>query len=152
MQFLLALVLALCAGLVPARAQPTSGHRGLGVLASDLPPDAPLRGGAWVHKLVPRSAAEAAGLRPNDVIVAVDGTPAQDVQALGAAMAALGPDRRVTIRLLRPAGGGATPPQAARTATVPVAPAVPQAVSRTVAWTRFVDPNEHGFSLEIPAG
>ena len=66
--------------------------------------DEPVRsGGALVHRVVPGSPADAAGLAVDDVVVAVGGKPVRDVAAVLAAVddAEVGETVRVTVR--RPA-------------------------------------------------
>jgi hypothetical protein len=68
-----------------------------------LPGDRELSG-AWIREVVPDSPAEAAGLRPDDLITAVDGRAVDTNHPLEALIGAYEPGDRVTITYLR--GGG----------------------------------------------
>jgi hypothetical protein len=118
----------------------------------------------------PDSAATAAGLQPNDVIVAVDGQPINAASSLTADIAAYSAGDRVTLAVIRPSGNGiqrltltaslgdgaaAAAPRpdqtAARPADDPSAGAAAGSIG-SVQWTSFSDPNEQAFTAEVPAG
>jgi len=72
----------------------------------ELPPFSMPRGegqlsGAWVQEVVPGSPAEAAGLRPDDLIIAVDGRTVDRNHPLEALIAQYEPGDRVEITYLR---------------------------------------------------
>jgi hypothetical protein len=139
-----------------------NGHGMLGIATSDLPPNIGQMRGALVQQVAPGSAASAAGLRPNDLIVAVDGRLVPAAAVLTAYVAERGPGDTVTLQILRPSASGADrltltvslggapsaestrQPAPHRSTTVPP----PGAVN----WTGFTDPNEQAFSMEVPSG
>ena len=79
----------------------------LGIIIQDVSPDiaraldldAP--GGALITQVMPGGPAEAAGLQPRDVIVAVDGVEVPDAAALRFQIGLRAPDRRVALDILR---------------------------------------------------
>jgi S1-C subfamily serine protease len=80
-------------------------HVWLGVEGSDLDGaqagDLNLDGGAMVTQVTSGSPAQAAGLTPNDVIVAVDGVPVHSMSELVLALRGRAPGEPVTIDLMR---------------------------------------------------
>jgi serine protease Do/serine protease DegQ len=79
----------------------------LGVLIQDLTPDiaeamrVEAQGGAVVSRVVPGSAAEAAGLRPGDVIVSLDGRALAGGAELRNRIGLMNPGRTVELGILR---------------------------------------------------
>ncbi|MDO9525565.1 MAG: PDZ domain-containing protein, partial [Gemmobacter sp.] len=79
----------------------------LGVILQDVTPDlaralglgAP--GGALIGQVVLGSAAQAAGLRPRDVIVALDGAAVTDAAALRYLIGLRSPEPTVTLEIIR---------------------------------------------------
>ena len=160
---------ALCAIAASVGVQQAAARGVLGVSATDLPPSVAVRG-AWVHQVAPGSAATAAGLQPNDVIVAVDGHPIDAASSLTADIAGYNPGDRVTLSVMRPSGNGiqrltltaslgdaagATMPRPDQTAPRPSDdPSAGNAAGSlgSVQWTSFSDPNEQAFTAEVPAG
>ena len=79
----------------------------LGIIIQDVTPDiaraldldAP--GGALITQVMPGGPAEAAGLQPRDVIVAVDGVEVPDAAALRFQIGLRAPDRTVALDILR---------------------------------------------------
>jgi PDZ domain-containing protein len=130
--------------------------------------DAPGTPGAQVGVIAPGGPAEKAGVRVGDVIVAVDGHPAANSQAVVRALAGLSAGQRAQLSILRdgeamsvhavmgvpPAGG----PQAMATqAAVPAAAAraaapVSVAPLKVSSYATFTEPSEHAFTMEIPSG
>jgi hypothetical protein len=124
--------------------------------------------GAQVGVIAPGGPAEKAGVRVGDVIVAVDGHPAANSQAVVRALAGLSAGQRAQLSILRdgeamsvhavmgvpPAGG----PQAMATqAAVPAAAAraaapVSVAPLKVSSYATFTEPSEHAFTMEIPSG
>ena len=160
---------ALCAIAASVGVQQAAARGVLGVSATDLPPNVPVRG-AWVHQVAPGSAATAAGLQPNDVIVAVDGQPINAASSLTADIAGHDAGDRVTLAVIRPSGNGIQrltltaslgdgaadampgPDQtAARPADDQSAGAAAGSLG-SVQWTSFSDPNEQAFTAEVPTG
>src|ERR1700760_3535011 len=94
------LALALCTIAASGEAQQAAAHGVLGVAATDLPPNVPVRG-AWVLQVGPGSSATAAGLQPNDVIVAVDGHPIDTAASLTAEIAGHDAGDRVRLGVMR---------------------------------------------------
>jgi putative serine protease PepD len=58
--------------------------------------------------VTPGGAAAKAGLRPGDVITAVNGTPVSDTETLAAALAGLRPGQQVSLKITKPDGSTAT--------------------------------------------
>jgi len=169
MRFVLGLMLCLLAGGAVAQ---TPQRAALGVATADLPPNFPVHG-AWVRLVSPGSAATAAGLLPNDVIIGIDGRPVQASAVLTTYIGARNPGDTVTLDVLRrnsasPNGvdrftvtatlGGAVatphvqPPTATEAPAPPEAASPPTAATDTVKWERFTDPNKHAFSTDVPQG
>ncbi len=79
----------------------------LGVLIQDLTPDLAegfkleRSDGAVITEVVPGSAAEAAGLRAGDVVIALDGEPVRDAADLRNEIGLLPPGERVKLEVLR---------------------------------------------------
>jgi serine protease Do len=77
----------------------------LGVYITNIDPDkAKLYGidhGVLITKVEPNSAASKAGLKPGDIIVAVDGEKVQNASELRNKIAFKGPDTEVTLRVFR---------------------------------------------------
>lgn len=135
----------------------------LGLAARDLPPNDGVRG-AEVQAVLPGSAAEASGLQPNDVIVAVDGEPIDAASSLAAAVARHTEGETVTIVVIRPSGGSflkltvsaklkdaigtqyAAPPVNVQSVAATAGP------SGSGQWTTFSDTREHAFTAEVPEG
>jgi S1-C subfamily serine protease len=83
-----------------------SGRAALGVQVRTVVDQSGKPVGVGVVDVVPGDAAAAAGIRPGDVIVAVDGKPTPTSEALGAVLADLKPGDKVPVTLLR--GGNQT--------------------------------------------
>ena len=164
------LALALCAIAASAGVQQAAARGVLGVAATDLPPNVPVRG-AWVHQVAPGSAATAAGLQPNDLIVAVDGRPIDAAASLTADIAGHDAGESVRLSVMRPSASGilrltltASLGDAAATAipgpdqTAPRSSTDDQSAGAaagslgSVQWTSFSDPNEQAFTAEVPTG
>ena len=60
-----------------------------------------MRQGALVEQIAPGSPAEAAGVQPGDVIVAIEGAAIADAQALIQAIARRRPGDAVALRIVR---------------------------------------------------
>jgi S1-C subfamily serine protease len=73
----------------------------LGVDAEDAAPTASGPGGARLTRVLPRGPADAAGLRPGDVILAVDGRPVDGARALRERARAAGAGARLPVTVLR---------------------------------------------------
>jgi putative serine protease PepD len=78
-----------------------SGRAALGVRVRTVVDQSGKPSGVGVADVEPGDAAEAAGIRPGDVIVAVDGKPTPTTEALGAVLAELQPGDKVPVTLLR---------------------------------------------------
>jgi putative serine protease PepD len=83
-----------------------SGRAALGVRVRSVVDQSGKPVGVGVVDVVTGGAAEAAGIRPGDVIVAVDGKPTPTSEALGAVLAELKPGDKVPVTVLR--GGNQT--------------------------------------------
>jgi putative serine protease PepD len=81
-----------------------SGRAALGVRVTTVVDQSGQPQGVGVVDVVPGGPAEAAGIRPGDVIVAVGGKKTSTPEALGAVLADLEPDQRVPVTVQR---GGA---------------------------------------------
>jgi peroxiredoxin len=80
------------------RATPETGPGWLGIELSAVDPPAP---GAQVRSVFPTSPAEAAGLRPGDVILRVDGDPVDEPADVGRLVRGKGVGARVNLSLRR---------------------------------------------------
>lgn len=175
MRFVLALLWCLIAGI--ALAQPLPTRPTLGIAISDLPPTARVHG-AWVHQVVPDSAASVAGLQPNDVIIGIDGHPVAAASFLTDYIRSRQTGDTIALEILRPAGnnvaeltltahlgssssGSQTPGAASQTpsnsadissSTVPSTGGAATGALDQVQWISFIDPNEQAFSTEVPRG
>jgi S1-C subfamily serine protease len=78
-----------------------SGRAALGVQVRTVVDRSGKPQGVGVVDVVPGGAADAAGIRPGDVIVAVDGDPTPTSEALGTVLAERQPGDRASVRLLR---------------------------------------------------
>ena len=78
-------------------------HAALGVTAADgtQEADSATRSGALVHEVVRGSAAEAAGLRPGDLVIGVDDVPITGAAALTATINGLASGTEHTVAVLR---------------------------------------------------
>ena len=149
----------LCALAVAAPAAAGSGGRPLGIDAADSLVEPR---GAFVLTVLPGGPAARGGLLAGDVIVGCDGAPVGGLADLERLLAARRGDavrvrfvhadgRRAeaTLRIGPPARDGAS---GARPPPAPPPRAAPESRAPPVAWTPFVDPVEHAFSLAVPAG
>ena len=159
-RFAAAVVIAIaCAVSWPAHSQ---GVLGVMVVDSQVNPQ-----GAFVNTVQPGSAAASAGLVPGDVITGVDGNPVAGASELHQIMASHHPGDRLILQVVRYGGGSAeisvtlggagaastaqAAPQPSAGAAAPAAagsgPAKPDMI-----WTRFTDPVEHAFTIDVPKG
>lgn len=164
----------LFAGLLSvAMAQPINpGARGfLGVRVID-PTDG--RAGALIDQVAPGSPAENAGLKPGDLLIAINGKSIDRATTLTRIVSSMAPNETAHLSVIRAGGhrlmiaavigspGGhsaqqptpqsATPPRAtapSATAIPSGAPAKPLAIQ---GYTRITDPWEKSFTIEVPAG
>jgi len=159
LRIMAAVLVALCLLGSPARSQ---GMLGVGISDSQVDPK-----GAFVGTVQPGSPAAAAGIVPGDVITGVDGAPItgaaqlQQIVAGHAAGAALrlrvahygGASTEIAVTL-GGAPAAATPPSATPAASnSPAAPAAGGKQARPdLTWTRYTDPVEHAFTIDVPAG
>jgi S1-C subfamily serine protease len=83
----------------------TDPHRGyLGVTAADIVPPV----GVLVFSVQPGGPAPAAGIKPGDVITAIDGKPVTSSQELNELVAGMAPGQKVTVAITHPDGSTAT--------------------------------------------
>src|SRR5215472_2754721 len=159
-RFAAAVVIAIaCAFSSPAHSQ---GVPGVMVVDSQVNPQ-----GAFVNTVQPGSAAASAGLVPGDVITGVDGNPISGASELHQIMASHQPGDRLTLQVVRYGGGpadisvtlgGAGAASVAQTAPQPSAGAAAPAAAGggaanpDMTWTRFTDPVEHAFTIDVPKG
>jgi Do/DeqQ family serine protease len=79
----------------------------LGVIVQDVTPDMArvlgleTVGGALIARVMPQSAAAAAGLQPRDVIAALDGEKVPDAAALRYLISLQSPEQKVTLEIIR---------------------------------------------------
>jgi S1-C subfamily serine protease len=78
-----------------------SGRAALGVQVRTVVDQSGTPIGAGVVEVVPGGAADAAGIRPGDVIVKVDGKPTPTSEELGTVLAELEPGAKVPVTVLR---------------------------------------------------
>ena len=79
-------------------------HRAaLGITAANLSGGS----GVLVYAVQPGGPAERAGIRPNDIIVMVNGQPTPDPETLAEVLASLSPNQSVNVELIHPDGGRA---------------------------------------------
>jgi putative serine protease PepD len=78
-----------------------SGRAALGVHVTTVADQAGQPLGVGVVSVTPGGPAARAGIRPGDIIVAIDGTPTPTAQALGAALAELRPGQKVSVTIER---------------------------------------------------
>ena len=159
-RFAAAMVIAIaCAFSSPARSQ---GVLGVVVVDSQVNPQ-----GAFVNTVQPGSAAASAGLVPGDVITGVDGNPVAGASELHQIMASHHPGDRLILQVVRYGGGSAeisvtlggagaastaqTAPQPSAAAPAPT-PAGGGGAKPDMIWTRFTDPVEHAFTIDVPKG
>ena len=125
-----------CVLTSPAWAQSQRGF--VGITVANVPPGAlqqGISGGAWVQSLVKGGPAEQAGIKPNDIVVAVNGATIAGAQEMTRATAALTPGQPVQMDVLRWNGhsfdkysitltAGAFPAQSAQLANAPAVTSV----------------------------
>jgi S1-C subfamily serine protease len=78
-----------------------SGRAALGVRVRTVVDESGRPVGVGVVDVVPAGPADAAGIRPGDVIVEVDGEPTPTTEALGTVLADLEPEQQVPVVVLR---------------------------------------------------
>lgn len=162
--------IALALGMAAAAAADIAPGKGmLGVAVAD--PPAPWHG-ALIARVVAAGAAERAGLRPQDLIVAADSQSIGSAAALSAYVASHSAGDRIALTVMRwngssferleitatmAAAAGDTP----RAAATPSSPAPPQRQTpagapaeglKDVSWTTFTDPYENAFTIGVPRG
>ena len=86
----------------------SSGRAALGVAVTTATTPDGTPAGAGVVSVTSGGPAAKAGIRPADVITAVNGTPTPDSQTLSAVLAGLHPGQAVTVRVTHPDGSTAT--------------------------------------------
>jgi hypothetical protein len=129
--------------------------------------DAPGNAGALVGIVTPDSPGARAGVQVGDLITSVNGAAVANATALVTTIRALRPGQTARLAVLRESGSGAKPltvavivsvaatpggeasAPATGVAAPPNLPAHPLTVS---GYTRFTDPLERAFTLEVPAG
>ena len=148
-----------------------TGRAMLGVAVGD--PSPPWHG-ALIGRVATDSAAEQAGLRPRDLIVAIDSRPILSASDLTAYVATRRAGERIRLTVMRWHGAslgrlqlfatlGARPPPRDQGAGVPAsggavqsssaAPArSPAHGSSQISWSTFDDPYESAFSIDVPRG
>jgi hypothetical protein len=119
----------------------------IGVALSDASP-----GGAAVAQVQPGGPADRAGLKPGDVVVAINGKPVSNAGAMTVTVTSMAPNQAARLSVVR--GGQRREIDVTigspGAATSPVqAPATPVAVS---GFTRLTDPIEQAFTVEVPSG
>jgi S1-C subfamily serine protease len=93
------------AGQIVRDGKVTNSHRGyLGVTAADIVPPV----GVLVFSVQPGGPAAAAGIKPGDVITAIDGKPVTSSQELNELVAGMAPGQKVTVAIMHPDGSTAT--------------------------------------------
>lgn len=150
--------------LLAAAAQPSEPRaRGyLGVAITD-PGDG--RAGALVGLVAPGGPAEKAGVRPADLVIAVDGAPVDGVAAFRRILSTMRPNQPVQLTVVRGRGQrmtiavtvgappGPVPPETSpappQVAASPPAPGKPLTVS---AYRQIADSWEKAFTVDVPAG
>jgi hypothetical protein len=169
------LLLALAAAVAVAAAAdvaPSPAKGMLGVAVAE--PPAPWQG-ALIARVIAAGAAERAGLKPQDLVVAADSRPIGSASDLSTYVASLSAGDRIALTVMRwngasfarleitatlaaaageksrvaaagPAPGSAPPPKRATPA------ALPAQGLRDVSWTTFTDPYENAFTIGVPRG
>lgn len=153
-------VVALCLLPVVAAAQE---DRVLGVTAMDsyVAPK-----GAFINIITPGGPGSVAGLLAGDVVTAADGAAVHGVDDLRAVLARHHAGDTISLHVAHAgnqsfsdlkvvlAGNAAAPAKAAAPARTAAPTAAPTASPRPAAvqWVKYVDPAEHAFSIDVPAG
>jgi PDZ domain len=104
----MAVACALCLVAAGAGAQAVPPRGGLGFAFGTTAADAPAQG-ALVTEVYPGTAAAAAGVRPNDVVTAVDGHPLDNGAVLATYLMGLHGLHRVVLQIVRSSAGGSAP-------------------------------------------
>jgi len=149
--------------LVAAGQAVAQQNDGLGVTLADslIKPK-----GAFVNVVTPDGPAARAGVLSGDVVTVADGKPVANAADLERILARHVKGDVVTLHIVRfgttqqdltVALAAASAPVAARvqaTASTPEWRAIPTPATKpsTMRWVRFVDPNEHAFTIDVPAG
>jgi len=164
-------VVSLAGGLAfAAIAGASAAEKGvLGVMVGTPPPPAQ---GALVGRVVPEGAAARAGVRVQDLIIAVDSQPISSAADLTAYVGSRHASERITLTIMR--FNGAKPERLQVTAALEGAPAPVTAADEAqdhslpsrsppqpaasaqglahVSWATFTDPYENAFQIEVPQG
>jgi S1-C subfamily serine protease len=97
------------AGQIIKSGRVTNSHRAaLGVEAETVTGPSGQPAGVAIVSVTAGGAAAKAGLRPGDVITAINGTPTPDAQTLAAVLAGLQPGQQATVNVTRANGSTAT--------------------------------------------
>src|SRR4029077_3387708 len=99
---------AWCLVAAGAGAQAAPARGGLGFAFGTTAEDAPAKG-ALVTEVYPGTTAAAAGVRPNDVVTAVDGHPLDNGAVLASYLMGLCGLHRVLLQIVRPSGVSSAP-------------------------------------------
>jgi hypothetical protein len=112
-------------------------------------------GGAAVAQVQPGGPADRAGLKPGDVVVAINGKPVSNAGAMTSAVTSMTANQTARLSIVR--GGQrrdiAVTIGASGTAAPPAPPAqAPSAPTSVSGYTRLTDPLEQAFTVEAPSG
>jgi hypothetical protein len=136
----MAVACALCLVAAGAGAQTPPG--GLGFSFGTTAEDAPAKG-ALVTEVYPGTVAAAAGVRPNDVVTAVDGHPLDNGAVLASYLMNLHGLHQVVLQIVRPSAANSPP----MTVTVPLSGMPGDSVAPNgVHWSVSVDGNVRNYT------
>ena len=137
-----ALACALCLVAAGAGAQSAAPRGGLGFAFGTTAEDAPAQG-ALITEVYPGTAAATAGVRPNDVVTAVDGHPLDNGAALATYLMGLHGLHRVVLQVVRPTIANSAP----MTVTVLLADTPGDSVAPNgVHWSVSIDGNVRNYT------
>lgn len=147
--------------LIPGLAAQSANPEARGVIGVGVTDPAAGRNGALVGQVQPGGPADKAGLKPGDLVVAINGTPVDRASTMGRMVSSMTPGETARLTVIRggaerltiaviigsPGKAPAAPPT-----NTPVSQGQPARSLTVSGYTRLTDPLEQAFTVEVPTG